>query len=139
MQVTRQVIEDLLPVYAVGEASNDTVALVEEFLRRDPQLAQAVTALRASPLPRLEMALPPDQEKEALTVTKQLLRWRGILMGVASFLTMLPMSFRFDDDRLTWIFMRDMPRAAVIAVMLAAAACWGGFIYTTRRLRATGL
>jgi hypothetical protein len=30
-------------------------------------------------------------------MTKQLLWWRGILMGFAIFLTMLPLSFRFDN------------------------------------------
>ena len=139
MHITRQVIEDLLPVYAAGEASDDTVALVEEFLRQDPQLARAVAALRANPLPGLETALPPEQEKEALTMTKKLLRWRGTLMGAATFLSLLPMSFHFDDGRITWMFMQDMPRAAVIAVCLAAVASWGGFFYTTRKLRATGL
>src|SRR5438067_319948 len=40
MNVTQNVIHDLLPAYLAGEASADTVALVEEFLRLDPDLAQ---------------------------------------------------------------------------------------------------
>ena len=102
MKVTQNVIHDLLPGYLAGEASAETVALVEEFLRLDPDLARTVKALRANPLPELPVALRPTQEKETLNMTKQLLWWRGILMGFAIFLTMLPLSFRFDNDRITW-------------------------------------
>ena len=85
MKVTQNVIHDLLPTYLAGEASADTVALVEEFLRLDSDLARTVEALRSNPLPELPVALRPTQEKETLNMTKQLLRWRGILMGFAIF------------------------------------------------------
>jgi hypothetical protein len=91
-----------------GEASTDTVALVKEFLRLDPDLARTVEALRASPLPELPVALRPTQEKETLNMTKQLLRWRGILMGFAIFLTMLPLSFRSDNAG-SRMFLQEMP------------------------------
>ncbi len=139
MKITRDVIHDLLPAYLAGEASTDTVALVEEFLRQDPDLVRTVEALRANPLPELPIALRPTQEKETLNMTKRLLRWRGILMGVAMFLTMLPMSFRFDNGRITWRFLRDMPPEATALVCMGALACWGGFLYVRRRLHGTGL
>ncbi len=138
MKVTRDVINDLLPAYLAGEASADTVALVEEFLRQDPDLVRTVEALRANPLPELSIALRPTQEKETLNMTKRLLRWRGILMGLAMFLTMLPMSFVF-TDQITWTFMRDMPPAVTALVWLGALACWGGFLYVRRRLQGTGI
>jgi hypothetical protein len=40
MEVTRDVILDLLPLYLAGEASADTQALVKEFLDHDQDLAQ---------------------------------------------------------------------------------------------------
>ncbi len=139
MKVTRDVIHDLLPAYLAGEASTDTIALVEEFLRQDPDLARTVEALRANPLPDLPTALGPTQEKETLNMTKRLLRWRGILMGLALFMTMLPLSFRFDNGRITWRFLQDMPPEATAVVCLGALACWGGFLYVRRRLQDTGL
>ena len=99
MKVTQDVIHDLVPAYLSGEASADTVALVEEFLRLDPDLARTVEALRANPLPELPIALRPTQEKETLDMTKQLLRWRGILMGLAIFLTVLAFNFLGDALR----------------------------------------
>lgn len=138
MKVTRDVIHDLLPAYLAGEASNDTIALVEEFLRQDPDLVRTVETLRANPLPDLPIALRPTQEKETLHMTKRLLRWRGILMGFALFLTMLPMSIAW-TDKTKWIFLRDAPHEVTALVWLAALACWGGFLYVRRRLQATGL
>jgi hypothetical protein len=139
MKVTRDVIDDLLPAYLAGEASADTVTLVDEFLRQDPDLVRTVEALRARPLPEMPIGLRPTQEKETLNMTKQLLRARGILMGLALFLTMLPLSFRFDNGRISWKFLEDMPPGATALVVLGALSCWGGFLYARRRLQGTGL
>jgi len=139
MNVTRDVINDLLPAYAAGEASNDTVALVEEFLRRDPELARTLEALRANPLPDLPIALRTTQEKETLIMTKKLLRLRGTLMGLAIWLTLLPLAFQFDGQRITWMFLRDMPITITTLVCLGALTFWGGFVYVGRRLGTTGL
>ena len=40
MEITSDVILDLLPLYLAGEASPDTSALVEKYLETDPELAQ---------------------------------------------------------------------------------------------------
>ena len=141
MKVTRDVIHDLLPAYLAGEASADTIALVEEFLRQDPDLVSIVEALRANPLPVLPVALAPTKEKETLTMTKRLLHWRGILMGLALFLTLLPLSFRYDLDngQFTWTYLQDYPLGLKALLGLGALACWGGFLHVRRRLRRTGL
>jgi hypothetical protein len=138
MKVTPNVIHDLLPVYIAGEASADTVALVEEFLRLEPDLARTVEALRAHPLPEPPVALRPTQEKETLSMTKQLLRWRGILMGFAIFLTLLPLSFRFAKGRITWTFLQEAPPHVTALVCLGALTCWGGYMYVRGRLQGTG-
>src|SRR5262245_5236335 len=139
MKVTLNVIHDLVPVYLSGEASPDTIALVEEFLRSDPDLARTVEALRANPLPELPIVLRPTQEKETLDMTKQLLRWRGILMGLAIFLTLLPLSIRFDHGRITWTFLQEAPPVALALVCVGALSCWAGFLYVRRRLQGTGI
>jgi len=133
------VIHDLLPAYLAGDASADTVALVEEFLRLDPDLARTVEALRSAPLPEPPMPLQPTQEKETLHMTKKLLWRRGILMGLAIFLTLLPLSFRFANGRITWTFLQEAPPPVTALVCLGAVTCWGGFVYVRHRLQGTGL
>jgi hypothetical protein len=139
MNVTSNVIHDLLPAYVAGEASADTVALIEEFLRTDSGLARTVEALRASPLPEVPIALRPTQEKETLNTTKRLLRLRGILMSFAIFLTLLPFRFQFDSHQIRWTFLQELPPEVTVLVCLGALTCWGGFLYVRRRLQGTGL
>jgi hypothetical protein len=139
MKVTQNVIHDLLPVYLAGEASPDTIALVEEFLRLHPDLARTAEAWRANLLAELPVALQPEREKETLHMTKQFLWWRGILMGLALFLSLLSLSFRFDNGRITWTFLHGAPGLAMALVWLGALVCWAGFLYVRRRLQGTGL
>jgi hypothetical protein len=78
MNVTREVVTDLWPVYAAGEASADTRALVEEYLRQDPDLARVLQESGDeglfSRLGTLMMpALPPDHEARTLRRTKAVL------------------------------------------------------------------
>lgn len=40
MEITRDVIQDLMPLYLAGEASPDSRVLVEAFLRTHPDLAR---------------------------------------------------------------------------------------------------
>jgi hypothetical protein len=139
MKITRDVIQDLLPAYLAEEASSDTIALVDEFLRQDPELVRMVEALRANPLPDLPTALRPTQEKETLNMTKRLLRLRGILLGLAIFVTMLPLSFEYESGRFTWKYLHVAPPETMILMVLAALACWGGFLYVRHRLQGTAL
>src|SRR6476660_473482 len=74
MNITREVITDLWPIYAADEASPDSVALVEEFLAKDQELASALRddvteQLAAAHVPRLS----PNIEAQALNRTKRLL------------------------------------------------------------------
>ncbi len=61
MNVTREVILDLLPVYLSGEASPATRALVEEFMKQDSELAQRIRLQGAENFAKVApSALPPD-------------------------------------------------------------------------------
>ena len=74
MNITRDVITDLWPVYAAGEASADSVALIKDFLAKDQELAaalqnDAVERLAATLVPTLS----PSIEAQSLNRTKRLL------------------------------------------------------------------
>jgi hypothetical protein len=74
MKITREVITDLWAVYEAGEASADTRALVEEFLKQDPGFAELVRGRGGERLLEREIPrLTPDREAQALRKTKRLL------------------------------------------------------------------
>ncbi len=76
MNVTQEVIVDLLPVYLSGEASPATRSLVEEFLKQDAEFAQRVRRQWAesfaklapsAPPPEVELIAPPHAPSSRLT------------------------------------------------------------------------
>ena len=74
MNVTREVVNDLWPAYAAGDARADTRALVEEFLRQDPEFAGQLQ--RCSDEHQLRHQIPkrsPLCEAQALQGTQRLL------------------------------------------------------------------
>ena len=66
MNVTREVVTDLLPIYFSGEASGDTKVLVEDYFRQDPDF-ERIARSAAAPLETLRAAAPiaagPEKEK----------------------------------------------------------------------------
>lgn len=63
MEITRDVILDLLPLYLAGEVSTDTRALVERYLEADPELADAAKELAAMELPE-DIPIPVSKEDQ---------------------------------------------------------------------------
>jgi hypothetical protein len=138
MNVTKDVVFDLLPVYAAGEASPDTVKLVEEYLRGDPELARMAQELRAFPLPEVRGKLRPTHEKEALNRTRWLLRLRGWLIGIAWVLTVLPFSFQFGEGGFHFLYLEGPPVVA-LSLWLSAASFWAVYYFVNRKLVSTQL
>ncbi len=139
MNVTREIVKDLLPLYVSGEASPETRALVEAFLREDPELARLAEALRAEELAPARGAIAPSGSgREALSQAKALLRRRTWTLALALFFTGLPLSFVFGDSGLRFLLIRDAP-ALGSASLAVAVALWIAYALTVRRLRVTGL
>jgi anti-sigma factor RsiW len=92
LNVNRNVVRDLLPVYLAGEASRDTRALVEAFLEQDPVLRAEAEAARSMG-GGLPPVVPPDAvEARALAQTQSFVRQRSAWMGAAIAFTILPHS-----------------------------------------------
>jgi anti-sigma factor RsiW len=139
MNVTRDIVKDLLPLYVAGEGSPETRAAVESFLESDPELARIADALRADELAAAHAAAtPPGENRAALVRTKALLRRRSWLLSFAIFFTGLPLSFAADQNGVRFFFLRDAP-ALASASLAAGAALWIVYFVTSRRLRVTGL
>ncbi|MCC7034328.1 MAG: hypothetical protein IT179_16020 [Acidobacteria bacterium] len=137
MEVTRDVVTDLLPLYLSGEVSTDTKALVEAYLRMDPELARAVAAARALELPPTPAPATTD-EKAALDRTRELLKSRSSTLAMAILFTALPFAFAFDATGITFLVIRDAP-AVGWAWLFTGTACWAWHAHLRRRLRVSGL
>jgi anti-sigma factor RsiW len=139
MKVTRDVVKDLLTVYLAGEASADTRAFVEDYLRTDPALAREVEAARAGALGLPPTPPPaPATEKQALDATRQLLKTRTSTLVVAVVFTLLPLTFVFRDSQITFVLIRDAPVIG-LTWWATAAVMWTWHILVRRRLRVSGL
>ena len=123
MNVTREVISDLWPVYASGEASADTRALVEAFLQQDPEFAEWLRGRgEEAPLRHDVPRLPPDREAQALRRTKRLLHgWDWTL-----FLAILFSCFAF--GRIVSDTSWDVSPVNFIVVASIAAVFWAAFL-----------
>ncbi len=138
MNVTREIAKDLLPLYAAGEASEESRAAVEEWLRTDVELARLAAELRDDAAPPPAAAVAPASGRAALAATKALLRRRSWLLALALLFTGLPAAFAFDSRGLRFFMLRDAPLTASICLAMALGL-WIAFGAVTRRLRVTGL
>jgi anti-sigma factor RsiW len=141
MNITRDVITDLLPAYLSGESSADTQALVDEFLRGDSEFASIVQAARrgqpGESLLAGQRPIAPDQEREAIRRTRAVIRRQSWTFAFAIFFTLLPLSFAFGAEGIRFLMLRDEPQSALF--WIPAGYLWFRYLRMQRRLRATGL
>ena len=132
--MTRNVVVDLLPLYHSGEASADTRAIVEDYLRRDPslrRLAEADDAAYAPPVPT------SDPERAAVERTRRVLRLRSWTMAFAILCTLLPLTSAHLEGGITFFMFRDVPWSR--ALWALAAVLWVFYARLHRRARTAGL
>lgn len=140
MSVTREVIMDLLPIYLAGEASPDTRALVESFLKEDSELAQGIRGRWVENMVRaVPSSLPPELELKAFRRTRSQLVWQRWLMGFGMFFTAILASSQFTISRGNvtdfHFLVRDYPTLFAVSAILGAA-CWAAYFVVRRGVRA---
>jgi predicted anti-sigma-YlaC factor YlaD len=140
MDVTREVILDLLPVYLSGEASPATRALVEQYMQQDPELAQRIRLQWAENFAKVAPStLPPELELRSLRRTRILLNWQRWLFGFGIAFTALSLtseiSFSGGHLKEFHFLLRDYP-AQFGTCLILAAACWIAY-FTIRRCLGT--
>jgi anti-sigma factor RsiW len=136
MNISRDVVKDLIVVYLSGDASADTRALVEAHLKTDPELAREVAAARD--IPSLPGTPAPTREKEVLDATRQQIKHRTSTLAVAMIFTVLPLTFAFSGSTITFFLIRDAPVIG-LAWWATAAIMWIWHVSIRRRLRVSGL
>ncbi len=139
VDIPREVVLDLLPVYASGEASAATRALVEAHLANDADLARRLHEAQA--LPQLAPGLPPELELRALRRARGALALQRWLFGLAIAFTALIFTTRihFHDYRVTELrpLIFDYPREFSVCLALGLAF-WTAYHLLRGRLRGPG-
>jgi anti-sigma factor RsiW len=136
MTVTRDIVIDLLPLYASGEASADTRAAVEAALDKDASLRQLLSALAEhGPLPEHEV--PDSVEREAVNRTRRAIAQRSWSFGLALLFTLLPLTIVVRDGEVTFFMLRNEPRS--MWFWAGAALLWVNYLRLSRRISSSGL
>lgn len=128
MIVTRPVILDLWPLYAAGEASPETKALVEAFLRDDPEFARQ---LEHDPLSGVEPpVVPATVEMQAFRKTKRRLGGYRSLLTLALVFSFMAFGRIIQDTSF------DVSPRGFIATAVVAVVFWIAFCVSLWRMRA---
>ena len=135
MSISKNVIRDLLPVFAAGEASEETQALVAEACAGDAELLAEVEQLGTVRLP--EAPPPAGIGVTSLRRTQRLLRQRTVMVGFSFFFMALTFAFAWRSDGI-WMGI-PMFKVAATASLLTAMGGWVAFLRNAARLRDTGL
>lgn len=114
MNITKDVIQDMLPLYFSGECSSDTKLLIEEFLNANPEFAVRAKDLLRNPLPEnIPGQVGKQDELRSLAKTRRMLKIRSYILGFAIFFSIAPFSFLYANNRFYW-FMIEAPVSATI-------------------------
>jgi hypothetical protein len=137
MNVTCDVLTDLLPVYFSGEASEDTKQLVEEYFRENPDF-ERIARKAATSLEDLRMTAPvaseAEREKYDLQWAREELFRRRVGFAVALLFTLAPLMTLYRDGRLVWTAILNDPWLLALCWSIGAL-CW--FQYFARLSRRT--
>jgi hypothetical protein len=90
MEVTKNVILDLLPLYLANEASDDSRILIEKYLETDPEMVSMMEQSTALDLPAdIPISLSEENKMEAYKEAKKYIFWRTVILVGAVSLTLL--------------------------------------------------
>lgn len=115
MNITKDIINDLIPLYAANECSPATRALVEDYLRQHPDEAAELRQIMSTPVLLRPGSAANLDEMEALQRARCRVRRRAWLLGLAIFFSLCPFSVEKlpGQDHAHWMFL-DSPGSALI-------------------------
>ncbi|MGD1106521.1 MAG: hypothetical protein ABR865_05710 [Terracidiphilus sp.] len=112
MNITREVMTDLLPVYFSGEASEDTKQLMENYFRENPDF-ERIARGAAMPLEQLRGTAPvaaeAEREKRDLQWARKEFLRRRVVFGVALLFTCAPLMPVYENGRVDWTAFLNNP------------------------------
>jgi anti-sigma factor RsiW len=129
MEITANVIRDLLPMYLDGEVSQDTRRLVEAYLEAHPELRREAEA--PVRLERVEVRREVDDALAVMEKTKRAIQRQKWLQFWGLLFSLIPLSFAFSVRGVNFWLLRDMP--VVAGVFWAGAAVLWYFYWRGRQ------
>ena len=132
MNISKDVINDLLPLYFSEDCSADTMQLVEEYLKSNPDFEKWAKSLNKNPLPKdIPQNLQITDEMNSLLKTRRLLKARGIFMGFAIFFSLVPFSFFISEEH-SFFMLLDAPLSALLFA-ICSIPLWIGYFIVKRK------
>lgn len=147
MNVTKAVISDLIPLYEAGEASQDSCALIEQFLAEHPDFANTLQNDRKEMTAMLSSnsvgvpALSRDLEMSTLLKTKKLIEKRSYLLAGAVAITAVAIAMTVEallNDRLVLGHHLGTESYMVSLFWFLASIYWAVFIRARKELNSLG-
>jgi hypothetical protein len=129
MNVTKEIIGDLFPLYAANECSADSRALIEQYLRDNPTQAEELRRIINSTLPGSAPSSVGLDEVRSLREARRRVRRQSWLMGLAIFFSLVPFSFLSTGERTYWL-LTEYPGTALFYGVVGVG-CW--IAYATLR------
>jgi anti-sigma factor RsiW len=134
MNVTEDVINDLLPLYYSDEASADTRAMVDAYFQANPAFARTARAAREEVRVIVnDLASDVSAERAVIDRTRKVVKRRSWTLALALFFTLVPFTVGSFDDGKTFFMLRDVPVSRWLWV--AAGWLWFEYVRLNRRLR----
>jgi hypothetical protein len=125
MNITKDIINDLIPLYATNECSADTRTLIEDYLRQNPAHAAELRQIMNTALPKITASAASLDEMKSLRQARRRVRGRAWLMAFAIFFSLCPFSVQHMDGRTHWLFLESpLSAAAYGCVGLAFCSAW---------------
>ena len=82
MEISRNVMLDLLPLYVADEVSEDTRSLFKHYLETDPELSKVIKQLASmEKMEEIPLPLSKDDNLKAIRKAKRTIRLTGIIIG----------------------------------------------------------
>ena len=132
MNINKDVITDLLPLYFSEDCSADTMQLVEEYLKSNPDFEKWAKSLNNNPIPKeIPQSLDKADEMISLLKTRRLLKAKGIFMGFAIFFSLVPFSFVASDEY-SFFMLLDAPLSALFFA-ICSIPLWIGYFIVKRK------
>ena len=135
MNITKDIINDLIPLYTANECCADTRRLVEEYLQQHPSEDEELRRIMSTPIPSAALPAKSQEETRAFRETRRRIRRRAWLMGFAIFFSLAPLSISNTNGTVWWC-LRDSPGTALI---YAAVAVVFWTLYAANRKRSSSL